>query len=90
VLHNNNDISLAIAASLSAPGSPVRRSIKLYFEELKEIKTDLDGEDLLKSGFKEGRELGKALQALLNAKLDQIICNRQEELAFINSELAAK
>jgi tRNA nucleotidyltransferase (CCA-adding enzyme) len=90
VLHNNNDISLAIAASLSAPGSPVRRSIKLYFEELKEIKTDLDGEDLLKSGFKEGRELGKALQALLNAKLDQIICNRQEELAFIESELAAK
>lgn len=90
VLHMNNNISLAIAASLSAPGSPARRAIKLYFDELKEIKTDLDGEDLLKIGFKEGRELGKVLQSLLRAKLDQVVHNRQEELAFIKGELATK
>ena len=90
VLHTNNDTSLAIAASLSAPGSPARRAIRLYFEDLKEIKTDLHGEDLLKIGFKEGRELGKALQALLHAKLDQIVHNSQEELAFVKSELATK
>ncbi len=90
VLHPNNDISLAIAASLSAPGSPTRRAIKIYFEELKETKTDLHGEDLLKIGFKEGRELGKALHALLNARLDQVVHNRMEEMAFIQSELATK
>lgn len=88
VLHSNHDVSLAIAASLSSPGSPVRRSIKLYLEELKKVKTDLAGQDLLKLGFKEGRELGKLLQSLLAAKLDQIVQNEQEELAFIQKERA--
>jgi tRNA nucleotidyltransferase (CCA-adding enzyme) len=90
VLHNHHDISLAIAASLSAAGSPVRRAIRLYFEELKEIKTNLDGEELLKIGFKEGRQLGKALQALMCARLDQLVNTKQEELDFIKSELVIK
>ncbi len=90
VLHGSSPISLGIAASLSAPGSPVRRAIKLYFEELINVKVILTGQDLLKMGFKEGRELGQVLQALLNARLDQFVNNRQEEMAFIKTELANK
>jgi tRNA nucleotidyltransferase (CCA-adding enzyme) len=82
-LHPNNEISLAIAASLSAPGSPVRRAVRLYFDELINVKTIFTGQDLLQMGFKEGRDLGHILQSLLDARLDQIVNNRQEELAFI-------
>ena len=90
VLHNANEISLAIASSLSGPGSPVRRDIRLYFEELRETKTDLDGAELLKIGFKEGRELGKVLDALLIARLDQVVQTRQDELAYIKTALMSK
>ncbi len=89
-LHTDNEIALAIASSLSSPGSPVRRAIRLYYEELKDIKTSVSGEDLLKMGYKEGRELGQILQNLLNAKLDQIVHNRQEELDFIRPSKLAK
>ena len=90
ILHGKNDISLAIAASLSAPGSHCRRAIKLYIEELKDIKTDLTGQDLKKIGIEEGPQLGKLLQSLLAAKLDQMVINKQEELQFIKVEAALK
>ena len=85
VFHNAADVSLAIAACLARPGSPGRRVIKLYLEELNGVHTELSGRDLLQMGFSEGPEIGKALEVLLNAKLDGIVRNRQEEEEFIKN-----
>ena len=83
IFHNAADASLAVAASLSSPGSIVRRAAKLYLDELKGVRPELHARDLLQMGFVEGPELGAVLEALLNAKLDQKVRHRQEEEEFI-------
>src|SRR5262249_14205446 len=50
-LHGHSDQSLAIAACLAPPPSPVRRSIRLYLDELRNVKVSTSGNDLLKLGF---------------------------------------
>ena len=83
IFHNAADASLAVAASLSSPGSICRRAARLYLDELKGVHTELHARDLLQMGFIEGPELGAALEALLNAKLDQKVRHRQDEEEFI-------
>jgi tRNA nucleotidyltransferase (CCA-adding enzyme) len=83
LLHGLPDASLAIAACQARPGSVVRRMIRLYFEELKHVTTDLTGKDLLKMGFAEGPLVGQALQSLLAAKLDGLIASKKDELDFV-------
>ncbi len=55
LLHGTPISSLAIAACQAKPGSSVRRMIKIYFEELKDVTTKLSGKDLRQMGFAEGR-----------------------------------
>ena len=83
IFHNAADASIAIAATLSNPGSPGRRAAKLYLEELRDVHTELHGQHLLQMGFAEGPALGVALTALLDAKLDQLVKTRQQEEDFI-------
>jgi len=83
IFKNTSDISLAIAATLSNPGSSGRRVIKLYWEELKNIQPELSGSDLLQMGLSEGPDIGRSLDDLLRAKLDGIVRNRKEEIDFI-------
>lgn len=85
IFHNAADSSLAIAASLSIPGSIGRRATRLYLDQLKGTQTELHARDLLQMGFKEGPEIGLALEALLKAKLDGAVQNRQQEEEFIRS-----
>lgn len=83
-LHGMSDASLAIAACLAIPGSPVRRLIRLYFEELKNVSIQVNGADLLKLGLPEGPDIGKALQILLAAKLDRLVASKEDEIAYIS------
>jgi tRNA nucleotidyltransferase (CCA-adding enzyme) len=83
LLHGMSDTSLAVAACQARPGSVVRRMIRIYFEELKHIHTLLSGRDLINMGFEEGPPIGKALEALLNAKLDGLVTTKKDELNFI-------
>lgn len=70
ILHGLSDQSLAIAASIARPGSPWRRMIRLYLEELKDITLELKGADLLRMGYRQGSNLGTTLNLLLEMKLD--------------------
>jgi tRNA nucleotidyltransferase (CCA-adding enzyme) len=85
LLHGRPDEALAIAASLAHPGSPVRRMIKLYLDELETTKIELNGIDLIKLGFKQGAIIGEVLSTVLDAKLDGQVRSRDDELAFIRA-----
>ena len=76
------DESLAIAASLAVAGSPMRRLIKLYRGELENLTLLISGNDLLQMGVPQGPALGKMLELLLDAKLDDSLKTREEELTF--------
>ncbi len=84
-LHGLKDESFAIAACLALPGSPVRRLIKTYADELRNVAIELAGADLLKLGFSEGPDIGKALQLILAAKLDGLVASREDEIAYVQT-----
>ncbi len=88
LLHNHHVVSLAIAACLAKPGTNVRRVIRLYLEELKQVSPILTGADLLKLGIPQGKEMGDLLAKILEAKLDKIISVREDEIAFVRKYFA--
>ena len=55
-------------------------SAQLWLDELRHIRTEITGEDLLAAGVPEGPEIGRALQAALDAKLDGDAPDRDAEL----------
>ncbi len=85
LLHGHSHHSLAIAASLASPGSPWRRGIKLYLEELSDTDVYLSGADLLRLGYSQGPEIGEIMTRLMDAKLDGEVASAQDEIAFIQA-----
>jgi tRNA nucleotidyltransferase (CCA-adding enzyme) len=83
VLQGHDEHSLAIAVSVAPMASNLRRSIKLYFEELKDVRTDIRGDDLIKLGITPGPQIGLILQRLKQARLDRELHNFEEEKNFV-------
>jgi tRNA nucleotidyltransferase (CCA-adding enzyme) len=83
VLQGHNEHSLAIAVSVAPMASNLRRSIRLYFEELKDVRSDFRGDDLIKLGIPAGPQVGQILQRLKNARLDRELNNYEEEKNFV-------
>lgn len=81
-LHGNSDHSLAIAACLAKPGSPLRRMIKTYLEELKDVTVHIKGSDLIRLGFCEGPQIGDVLAKVTEAKLDGKLKTLEDEISF--------
>ena len=54
-----------------------------YFMQLRQVKTDLNGEDLIKMGFSPGPVFKKILDTLLEAKLNGELTDRSEEIEFV-------
>lgn len=83
LLHGHSDQSLAIAASVSAPGSSGRRWVKMYLDELRHVKPSISGVDLLQFGFPQGPEIKDALQRIHTARLDGEIETIAQEYEFL-------
>ncbi|HEY9680596.1 MAG TPA: CBS domain-containing protein, partial [Oculatellaceae cyanobacterium] len=83
VLEGHNEHSLAIAACVAPLACQLRRSIKLYFEELKGIKSSLRGKDLVELGIPQGPEIGKILEELRDMRLDGELTCSEDERAFV-------
>ncbi|MBA7602254.1 A-adding tRNA nucleotidyltransferase [subsurface metagenome] len=72
-----------IAACALASDSPiVRTHLELYINQLRYVKTFLDGEDLKRLGVKPGPRLGRVLETLREAKLDGQVSTRKDEEAL--------
>jgi tRNA nucleotidyltransferase (CCA-adding enzyme) len=61
----------------------VKKTISLYFTELKRIKVSLSGQDLRRMGFVPGPIYTEILHTVLRAKLEGKLVNRQEEIDFV-------
>ncbi len=61
----------------------VKKAISFYFTELKRIKVSLTGQDLKRLRFVPGPIYTEILQAVLRAKLEGKLVNRQEEIDFV-------
>lgn len=85
VLHGHNEHTLAIAASVAPMASNLRRSIRLYFEELKDVRSDFRGDDLIKMGIAPGPQIGLILQRLRNARLDRELNSYEDEKNYVLS-----
>lgn len=78
--HSDEAITTNIIASKSAE---VRRNIQLYLDELRYIKTSLNGDDLLALGIKPGPSIKLLLGLLLDARLDGEIASREDEVRLL-------
>lgn len=62
-----------------------RRIISLYFTQLKDIKPLLKGSDLIQIGIKPGPLIKKVLNQLLEARLDEKVITREDEIEYISN-----
>ena len=66
-----------IEAVALAGGENARR----WLDELRAVRLDINGDDLLRAGIPEGPEIGSRLQRTLDRKLDGELAGREQELA---------
>jgi tRNA nucleotidyltransferase (CCA-adding enzyme) len=63
-----------------------KKYISLYLTRLRDVKVTLTGNDLKEMGIPPGPRYKKILEELLNAKLDGLVKNREEEVAFVKKK----
>jgi tRNA nucleotidyltransferase (CCA-adding enzyme) len=68
--------ALALALARGAPGDPVLR----YLADLRGVRLEITGNDLIEAGIAQSPELGRALEETLRRKLDGKVSGRAEEL----------
>jgi len=68
--------ALAMALARGAPGDPVLR----YLADLRGVRLEISGDDLIQAGVPESPELGRALEETLRRKLDGEVSGREQEL----------
>lgn len=77
-----------VASALASDSTLIQQRLHLYLYKLRHVKTSLDGESLLAMGVSPGPRLGEILGALREAKLDQKVKSREEEMALVHTWLA--
>jgi tRNA nucleotidyltransferase (CCA-adding enzyme) len=61
----------------------VRKAVSHYFTHSTQVKVELSGDDLISLGLTPGKIFKKIFHEVLNAKLDGVLKNREDELRFI-------
>ncbi|MBI5234937.1 MAG: CBS domain-containing protein [Deltaproteobacteria bacterium] len=65
-----------------AHNEKAKKDISTHISTLKHLRTHLNGEDLKRLGFKEGAEIGDALDAIFKKRCDNELESREDEDAF--------
>jgi len=65
----------------------VGNKIEKYINELKDVKISCTGQDLINIGFKPSPFFKEVLNSLLEAKLDGLIKDKNDEILFIKNEM---
>jgi tRNA nucleotidyltransferase (CCA-adding enzyme) len=61
---------------MHAPPDPILR----WVTDLRSVRLEITGDDLLAAGVLEGPAVGRALEESLDRKLDGLVSGREEEL----------
>jgi tRNA nucleotidyltransferase (CCA-adding enzyme) len=67
-----------------------KRTISLYFTHLKHLKPELRGRDLVAMGFEPGPQIKEILNMLHEARLNEVVQSKQEELELIKRTYETK
>lgn len=70
--------TLALALAIGAPAEPILR----FQRELRDVRLEIGGRDLVEAGIPESPAIGRALDAVLRRKLDGEVSGREQELAL--------
>jgi tRNA nucleotidyltransferase (CCA-adding enzyme) len=76
VLRRRSPAAVALAGALGAEAQARR-----WLDELRHVRLEIGGDDLLAAGVAAGPEMGRRLDAALARKLDGEVRGREEELA---------
>lgn len=61
----------------------LKKAISLYFTSLTQVKLTISGKDIHKTGLKQGPVYGEILNAVLDAKLDELVISHEDELRLM-------
>jgi tRNA nucleotidyltransferase (CCA-adding enzyme) len=61
----------------------VKKAVSLYVTTLKQVEPAISGNDLIKMGYQPGPQFKKILSFLKKARLDNLVCDKKEELAIL-------
>ena len=86
LLENYNPAAIA-ACALGDDAPAIRLQLERYLNELRYVKTHLDGDDLKRMGVAAGPRLGKILNRLREARLDGQATSRRDEEALVRQWL---
>ncbi|MDD4876251.1 MAG: CCA tRNA nucleotidyltransferase [Dehalococcoidales bacterium] len=75
----------AIASNLPI----VKQNIQLFLDKLRYVKPTLTGNDLQKMGITQGLQIKKTLQKLLEARLNEKVNSKQEEIKLVEKQILA-
>jgi tRNA nucleotidyltransferase (CCA-adding enzyme) len=76
LLGSETTVALSLALAMGGPSEPILR----WVTELRDVRLEITGADLLARGVPEGPALGRALDETLGRKLDGLVRGRDEEL----------
>jgi len=68
---------------IASESAEVCRNIQLYLDELRYVKTSLNGDDLISLGIKQGPSIKLLLSLLLDARLDGEVTSREDEVRLL-------
>jgi tRNA nucleotidyltransferase (CCA-adding enzyme) len=61
----------------------IRKAVSLYLSTLQRVRIELGGTDLIQMGFEPGPIFSEILGAVLDARLDGKVTNKEQERAFV-------
>lgn len=70
----------ALLLAWARAGDEARAAIELFLRELRPVRLDISGRDLIGMGLPESPELGRILEAVKKLKIEGKVSGRQEEL----------
>lgn len=78
------------ACYLASKRAEARRRLNEYLEQLRHVRTSLNGDDVIGLGVPEGPQVGDLLDALLTARLDGLADSREDEERMIAEWLESR
>ena len=68
----------------------VRKMLELYLQDLRHMRSILNGRDIIKLGLGPGPQVGEVLRELKRARIDGAVHNREEEMNLVRKYIETK
>jgi len=83
-------IPLTYLLTLGVYFPKIKKEVVKFFKEYRKIKPELTGEELIKLGVKEGKEIGALLDLIRKEKVEGKVKSKEEEKNLVNQFLLKK